>query len=241
MDYQNAHIATFYDLLNPPGDDTAFYLSLVPPEPCSVLDLGCGTGTLCCALAARGHEVTGVDPSPAMLAVAKSKPLAEQVGWSESSAQRYKSQRRFDFVFMTGHAFQTLLTDADALAVFETMHAHLNRGGTVAFETRNPLIDWAAEWEGRSRFVVLASGGELFETLHVTGKEGEFIFFETSYRTPFISLSTSSTLRFPSSEHIEVLMADSSLAIEQICGDWNSGSFEPACSREVIFIARKLA
>ncbi|MGQ3413917.1 class I SAM-dependent methyltransferase [Natrinema sp. LN54] len=37
------------------------------------LDLGCGTGTLSVLLAALGHDVTGVDLSPAMLERARSK------------------------------------------------------------------------------------------------------------------------------------------------------------------------
>lgn len=110
MDYRSAQIAEIYDLINPWAKDSDFYLSLAGPRPCSVLDLGCGTGTLCCALAERGHRVTGVDPAAAMLAVARRKAHAEQVEWVESSAQSYKSQRRFDLVVMTGHAFQILLT-----------------------------------------------------------------------------------------------------------------------------------
>ena len=50
----------------------------------------------CCALAERGHRVTGVDPAATMLAVARRKPRAEQVEWVESSAQTYKAHRRFD-------------------------------------------------------------------------------------------------------------------------------------------------
>jgi len=108
--------------------------------------LGCGTGRLGCSLVERGHPVTGVGPAAAMLTVAKAKPHGEHVEWVESSAQTYKSQQRFDLIVMTGHAFQILLTDADALAVLGTMRAHLKQGGRVAFETRNPRVDWASEW-----------------------------------------------------------------------------------------------
>src|SRR5579864_8907866 len=103
MDYQHAQIAEIDDVANPWSPDNDFYLSLAGPRPCSVLDLGCGTGTLCCALAERGHRVTGVDPAAAMLAVARGKPDADQVEWVESSAQNYKSHRRFDLIVMTGH------------------------------------------------------------------------------------------------------------------------------------------
>ncbi|MFA7125916.1 MAG: class I SAM-dependent methyltransferase [Sphaerochaetaceae bacterium] len=39
----------------------------------TVCDVGCGTGALCAVLAARGLEVTGVDPAIRMLEVAKRK------------------------------------------------------------------------------------------------------------------------------------------------------------------------
>ena len=77
MDYQQTQIAEIYDLANPWAQDYDFYLPLGGVRPCSFLDLGCGTGTLCCALAKRGHRVTGVDPAAVMLAVARSKPHAE--------------------------------------------------------------------------------------------------------------------------------------------------------------------
>ena len=234
MDYQNTQIAKIYDIINQPAEDTEFCLSLAGPRPCSVLDLGCGTGTLCCALARRGHRVTGVDPAAAMLDVARSKPCAEQVEWVESPAQSYKSYRRFDLIVMTGHAFQILLTDADILAVFDTMRGHLKEHGRVAFETRNPRVDWAGEWAARPPRML--PGGQIVETLEITNQADEFISFQTSYSSPNAILTTSSTLRFPSREHVEALIARSGMVVRDVFGDWNAGPFDAAHSREIIFI-----
>lgn len=236
MDYQNAQIAEIYDLVNSRSQDTDFYVSLAGPRPCRVLDLGCGTGTLCCDLAERGHRVTGVDPAGAMLAVARRKPHAEWIEWVESTAQNYKAHRFFDLIVMTGHAFQVLLTDADALAVLETMHGHLRQRGRIAFETRNPRVDWVGEWSGRQRLVGTPASGQLLETLEITPQDGEFISFQTSYRSPHKTLTTSSTLRFPSREHVEFLISRSGLAVRDLFGDWGAGPFEAARSREIIFI-----
>ena len=235
MDYQHDQIAEIYDIAHPWGQDNDFYLSLGGLHPCSVLDLGCGTGTLACALAERGHRVTGVDPAAAMLAVARRKPHAEQVDWVESCAQSYKSHRRFDLIVMTRHAFQILLTDADALAALDTMRVHLKEGGKVAFETRNPRVDWAGEWAARPPGML--PGGQLIETLEITGNDDEFISFETSYRSPLTTLTTRSTLRFPSREHVGALIARSGLIVREVYGDWDAGRFEAARSREIIFIA----
>jgi len=227
-------MAAIYDSANPFAQDAEFYLSLAGPESRSVLDLGCGTGTLCCALAQRRHRVTGIDPAAAMLAIARTKPFSERIAWVESSAQAYRSHRRFDLIVMTGHAFQVLLFDDDVLAVLETMRLHLKPRGRIAFETRNPRLDWVGAWNARSRTI---SGGQIVETLNITAHDGEFISFESTYQLPDTTLTTSTTLRFPSREHIQSLIERSGLVVWDVFGDWHAGPFEPACSHEIIFIA----
>jgi ubiquinone/menaquinone biosynthesis C-methylase UbiE len=48
-------------------------LSLVPPIPSRIADLGCGTGTLSLLLVQEGHSVDGVDFSPEMVRRAAAK------------------------------------------------------------------------------------------------------------------------------------------------------------------------
>jgi ubiquinone/menaquinone biosynthesis C-methylase UbiE len=52
----------------------------------TVVDVGCGTGTLAIALAASGAEVIGVDGDPEVLALARAKPGAQAVRWREGVA-----------------------------------------------------------------------------------------------------------------------------------------------------------
>ncbi|MEV4596255.1 class I SAM-dependent methyltransferase [Amycolatopsis sp. NPDC049253] len=52
-------------------------LSLLPKAPASVVDLGCGTGSLAVLLAEAGDGVCGVDLSRRMLALAEEKAAAE--------------------------------------------------------------------------------------------------------------------------------------------------------------------
>jgi hypothetical protein len=103
-------------------------------------------------------------------------------------------------------------------------------------ETRNPRVDCVGEWSGRQRLVGTLAGGQLLETLEVTGQDGEFISFQTSFRSSHETLTTSSTLRFPSREHVETLISRSGLVVRDRFGDWGAGPFEAACSREIIFI-----
>ena len=48
----------------------------LPPAPASILDIGCGTGSLTVLLAELGYDVTRLDLSPAMVAHAEAKVRA---------------------------------------------------------------------------------------------------------------------------------------------------------------------
>jgi demethylmenaquinone methyltransferase/2-methoxy-6-polyprenyl-1,4-benzoquinol methylase len=57
-----------------------------------VLDLGCGTGGLSLACAARGARVVGIDKDPGMLEVAKGKAASGDVEWIELGAMEIEDR-----------------------------------------------------------------------------------------------------------------------------------------------------
>ncbi|NTW88276.1 MAG: class I SAM-dependent methyltransferase [Desulfobulbaceae bacterium] len=70
--YGHARYTALYDLeLGDFREDLAFYRKHLPASPCTILELGCGTGRVSRALAADGHRLTGIDLSLPMLAAAK--------------------------------------------------------------------------------------------------------------------------------------------------------------------------
>lgn len=149
--YADARLAAIYDACNPPTPDLSFYLDHAGTASTRVLDLGCGTGRLATALAARGHAVVGVDPAAAMLAVARHRAGADRVRWIQGHAQTVVAGGPFDLAVMYGHVFQVFLTDDDLRAVFTNVRRHLSLEGRLAFETRNPLVrEWDA-WNATGR------------------------------------------------------------------------------------------
>jgi SAM-dependent methyltransferase len=235
--YLNPKLAELYDHGNPWSIDRDFYLSLAGP-PCSrILDLGCGTGLLSDAYAAQGHDVTGVDPSPAMLAVARRKNHGSEIRWVQSLARSYRSDTRFDLIVMTGHAFQTLLEDADVLATFNVMRTQLKPGGVVAFESRNPAIDWESRWN-YDVSLDWPRGGVVHESRRFLAMNGDRLTFELRFRFPDETIVSGSELRFLSRTEIENRLAESGLRIDRVLGDWDASPFDESCSDEMIFIAR---
>lgn len=101
--YSDPHLARFYDLSNRQRTDFAYCSDLAKTAK-SVLDLGCGTGTLATSLA-RHHQVTGVDPARAMLEVARQRMDGDKVHWVEADARHLSLEQRFDLVLLTGHSF----------------------------------------------------------------------------------------------------------------------------------------
>jgi SAM-dependent methyltransferase len=61
-------------------------LSVLPSAPARIADLGCGTGTLTLLLAAEGYDVDGVDFSPEMIRLAREKPPAGRVTFTQADA-----------------------------------------------------------------------------------------------------------------------------------------------------------
>jgi ubiquinone/menaquinone biosynthesis C-methylase UbiE len=237
--YENARLAELYDLDSPWGVDREFYLSLAGSPPQSVLDLGCGTGLLCNAYAAQGHEVTGVDPSSEMLAIARQKPHGQDIEWVQSSAQTYQSDKRFDLIIMTGHAFQVLLSDGDILAAFRVMKRHLKPSGQAVFESRNPAIEWARVWD--YAMVLELPGYKVQESRRFLKMENGYMTFELAYQFPDETLFSTSELRFSSRESIEAYLAAADLQVEKLVGDWDAQSFDPTISLEMIFILRAVS
>ena len=74
-------LAAVYDLLDSDRRDLDAYAARVEEFAArSVIDLGCGTGTLACLLARRGVEVTGVDLAEASFRFSQARSRGGPLG-----------------------------------------------------------------------------------------------------------------------------------------------------------------
>jgi SAM-dependent methyltransferase len=73
-------------------------------DPCDVLDVGCGDGRISAVLLHRGHRVTFLDASPAMLALARKNASSEdeRAEFIEGTLDSIPPNRRFGLVLCLG-------------------------------------------------------------------------------------------------------------------------------------------
>jgi len=109
-----------------------------------VLDLGCGTGNSTFPLHARGFEVTGLDASEAMLAVARAKlPPADFVLADFSS---FELNKTFGLVYSVFDALNNLLSEEVFLSMARSVYRHLAPGGMFVFDV-NTTVGLRDLWE----------------------------------------------------------------------------------------------
>ncbi len=97
----------------------------------SILDAGCGTGSLALLLAAEGFRVTGVDYSPEMIARARAKDASGTVDWRVGDITALNLDATFDAVVSVADVFNHFETLDDWESALRSLGAHLLPGGLV--------------------------------------------------------------------------------------------------------------
>ncbi len=231
--------ANWYNAMNPwrPCDD--FYLTLIMGAE-SVLDVGCGTGTLLHQARDAGHtgRLTGLDPDPAMLRQAQER---SDIEWLLADAASAPWHGEFELAVMTGHAFQALISDDVVRRSLRGISNALAEGGRFAFETRHPQARAWEDWHDSS-FEARNPDGEAvtvsYEVLDVTGDVVRLTetlsgrWWESGSRTDL------GELRFMSTEVLATFLNEAGFVIEEQFGDWQRHPIGPT-SNEIITVVRK--
>lgn len=105
------------------------------------LDLGCGTGNMTTELSARGVEMTGVDLSEDMLAVAREKSENMDILYLNQDMRSFELYGTVDFI-VSGLDCMNYITDKrDLLKVMRLVNNYLDPGGLFIFDinTRHKL------------------------------------------------------------------------------------------------------
>lgn len=138
-----ASFAEVYDLFyGDLDDDFEMYLGFAERTGGPILEIGSGTGRVALALAERGREVVGLEPSDAMRAVAQQKAdraeLTDRAAFVPGDMRRFKLDRRFGLIIAPLNTFLHNLTPDDQLATLSNLKKHLQPSGLLVLDCFNP-------------------------------------------------------------------------------------------------------
>ena len=239
-EFNHPVLVQVYDALFGWSRDDEFFMSVVDASPAArVLDLGCGTGRLALAMAADGHEVTGVDPARASLEAARVKPGAERVTWIEGSSGDL-ADAAFDVAVMTSHVAQFFVTDEQWAQALADLKRALVPGGRLTFDSRDPRARGWKQWNPADsrRQVSLPDGRNVTATIDVDAVTDHVVSFTIRYSfSDGQTLASTGDLRFRTESELRSSLASAGFTIEEIYGGWNR---EPigAGDGEFLVIAR---
>lgn len=101
-----------------------------------ILDVACGTGILAIALAKQGHSVCGIDISPEMIAVARTKASGiTGLSFSVQDMSNFKVHGVFDLITCTYDAINYLIDPNDVTAMFGHVARSLRKSGLFVFDS----------------------------------------------------------------------------------------------------------
>jgi len=100
------------------------------PRGAKILDLGCGTGRpIADFLSDQRFQVTGVDGSHEMIALAKS--YVPKAQFFVQDMRELELSEKFDAILMWHSSFH--ISVADQIQLFKKLEAHMNPGGFLMF------------------------------------------------------------------------------------------------------------
>lgn len=140
-------LAPLYDRLTgdvPYEEFSDYYHNLIKqycPHAHTLLDLGCGTGSLTALMSRRGYEMIAVDASPEMLSIARDKCAELQL--SPQPLFLCQNMTELDLFGTVDAAYSSLdsinyLPGPDLPEVFELLHLFIEPGGLFIFDIHSP-------------------------------------------------------------------------------------------------------
>jgi SAM-dependent methyltransferase len=215
--FANPRLARIYDHLDADRSDLDAYTAMVREFGArAVLDVGCGTGTFACLLAAAGVDVVGVDPAAASLDVARRKPGADRVRWLLGDATTLPSIA-VDVATMTGNVAQVFVDDADWLAALAGIRRALRPSGRLVFEVRDPARRAWENWTRVTSFsrTEIPEVGTVESWVELTDVSPPRISFRWTFHfeQDGAVLTSDSTLRFREKGEIEASLVEAGFEV----------------------------
>ncbi|MGO2052744.1 class I SAM-dependent methyltransferase [Arthrobacter sp. MYb211] len=235
--FVDARLAELYDPLDADRSDLEPYAQIIDSLGArKILDVGCGTGTFACQLAARGLQVTGVDPAGASLAVAGAKPQAPLVQWVHGTVADVPTGD-YDVAVMTANVAMVFTGDLQWQQTLERIAQLLKPGGRLIFEARRPearaWLNWTPELTRETTLIDRL--GPVSTWIEVLDYADELLSFRETFRfeQEGSELVSHSTLRYRTRQELTRTVEAAGFSVQTV----QDAPDRPG--RQFVFIARR--
>jgi SAM-dependent methyltransferase len=254
--YEDPWTAEVYDFAYAPEmghRDVTLWLALAKETGGPALELACGTARVLLPLARAGLQVTGLDISPHMLAVARRKLEQEpaevraRLRLVEGNMSNFELGEQFSLILIPYSSFQALLQRSEQRGCLECCRRHLRPGGRLAIDVFKLRMSSVAapggidhaprEYPGPDGTMIRLSGHTDFDTAN------QSLVWRARYEC--ISPDGQITIRTHLPElryffrfEMEWMLEACGFEVESLYGDFERNPFS-ADSPEMIFVARR--
>lgn len=240
MSYDDPRLVAVYDFDNPDGPDHDFFRDMATHSGATrITDLGCGTGLLTVTLCGPGREVTGIDPSSAMLEQARTRQGGDRVQWIQGTSEQITSNSA-DMVVMSGNVAMHIL-GAQWHTALSDIARGLRPGGLFAFESRNPEARAWEKWQQEASWRETPAG-IVRESLRTDppGEDGVVVMHSTCEFDDGCGTNEVQRLQFRSHERIVEDLAMAGLDVTATYRDWNRAPFTGGADQPLmVFVATR--
>ena len=211
------------------------------PTGSHVLDIGCGTGTVSMLLAKEGYNVTGVDLSEDMLAIAQQKTVEEKLGitYVQQDMCKLEGFSNYDGAVIYLDSLNYLRKDTDVYRTFKHLHESLKEGGILLFDVHSlyKMTDIFNDYLYVDTHPDLTYIWHVYEGQYPYSIEHELTFFKREGEQYERFEETHFQRTFAIEEYIQML-EDAGFTILEISADFNDEA-PTEQSERIIFVAQK--
>lgn len=233
-------IAPFYDVEHDRfTEDFDFYQNFAELAGGRIVELACGSGRLLLPLAEAGYEVTGVDSSAPMLAIARQR--LEEAGLStratlvQQDIRSMQLGQKFRFAFIALGSFAHMVTRSQQQQALAAIRAHLTTGSTFILDISNADARYMEDLGGQllhqgtwrqddgtqlTHFISPATANDrrILELTH--------FYDQHQQGGPVQRTVTTTQLYLFERGEIELLLEQAGFTVKDVYGDYELGTFQ---------------
>ncbi|MFX1250711.1 MAG: class I SAM-dependent methyltransferase [Promethearchaeota archaeon] len=241
--------ASYYDLFAN-NDDIPFYKEYTKQQKSPVLDLASGTGRVSIPLAEEGYEIVGLELSPAMLEVTKTKytnlpeEVKQRLSFIQGSMTGFYLNQKFNLIIIPT-SFGHCLTTEQQLSCLSCVREHLTStgkfildlypGGTL--KEKGSFTDEPVSID--SKHVIIRSGTYTTDFIkqmqYLTLK---FQIYEENRLIEEIDVDSKVSVIF--NREINLLLRIAGFRILEEYSNWEKVPYEPSsmCDRRILVLSK---